>query len=393
MIRTNDGILEVDMAGSTHRSETLSLRDRARGMIGRAVRPVVHNNEFTRAVRGVFAEYLSSEECHTAFLAHARTAFAGFMTSPEFHAGLTAALPFDKVVQAVLHAGRDPEARVAESLSIGSRVDKGTQILLAEKYKDLLRSKAPLPRLDEVGFRTFSQFDEDGILLYLFTLLGTTNRRAVEACAGVGFECNAANLIVNHGWDALLLDGDAENCKVAWDFFTTRSDTQISPPKIVRAWIEPDTIDDLIRSNGFAGEIDLLTIDLDGVDYWVWKHLTCITPRVVVVEYQPWWREDEPYTIKNIPGYAYRDYAETKTAYVGSSLAAYVKLAREKGYRLVGCNRNQLNAFFLRDDVGPNLFPEVSAACCLGSRRLTEARAWHDVHLVAQLAAGDWHKV
>ena len=88
------------------------------------------------------------------------------------------------------------------------RVDKGTQTLLHLAYQDLLRSGKPLPRLDEVGFRAFSQFDEDGILLYLFSVLGVANKSVVEICAGVGYECNAANLIINHAWDGLLFDGD-----------------------------------------------------------------------------------------------------------------------------------------------------------------------------------------
>ncbi|WP_149112721.1 hypothetical protein [Limnoglobus roseus] len=364
-------------------------------MIVQAVRPVLNSEEFARSVRGIFAEFTASAEFHEVFAAHARTVFAGFVTSPEFHAGLASAVPFDAIVKAVQHANwsatRDPVMMAAETLSIGARVDKGTQILLAEKYKELLRTKAPLPRFDEVGFRTFSQFDEDGILLYIFSLIGTTNRRAVEACAGVGFECNAANLIVNHGWDGMLIDGSADNCRVSTQFYTSRSDTQISPPKIIHTWIEPDTIDWAITVNGFKGEIDLLTIDLDGIDYWIWKNITSISPRVVVVEYQPWWKADEPYTVKNIPGYWYPNFAETKPAYVGCSLGAYVKLAREKGYRLVGCNRNQLNAFFVRNDIAPDILPEVSAESCLTSRRVTESRDHYRPHVEAQRAAGDWH--
>lgn len=356
-------------------TDRIWFKNRAKEMIVQAVRPVLHSEEFVRAVRGVFAEFVSG---------------------PEFQAAMTAALPFDKIVQATKHASwmntKDPVMMAAESLSIAARVDKGTQILLAEKYKELLRTKAPLPRFDEVGFRTFSQFDEDGILHYIFSLIGTTNRRAVEACAGVGFECNAANLIVNHGWDAMLIDGSEENCKVSWQFYTTRSDTQITPPKIVHSWIEPETIDGIVTGNGFTGEIDLLTIDLDGIDYWIWKNITSINPRLVVVEYQPWWKADEPYTVKNIKGYWYPNLAEKLPAYVGCSLGAYVNLAREKGYRLIGCNRNQLNAFFLRNDIAADIFPEIPATDCLTCRRVVEAQSYYRKVLDAQLAAGEWHR-
>ena len=297
-------------------------------------------------------------------------------------------------VQAVAYPlVRDQNFLATDFLTSAARVDKGTQVLLALKYREMLRAGGPLPTFAEVGFRAYSQFDEDGILLYIFSLVGTTNRRAVEICAGVGYECNAANLAVNHGWHALLVDGSEANVRAAGAFYAGLSDTQISPPKIVHAWVEPATVDRLVRDNGFAGEIDLLTIDLDGVDYWVWNALNCVRPRVVVVEYQPWWGPDEPYTIKNLPGYWYPDFAERMPAYCGAGLAAFVNLGRSLGYRLVGCNRNQLNAFFLRGDVGPDVFPEVSAADCLTHPRVAAMRAWHRKSVEAQLAAGEWVRV
>ena len=86
------------------------------------------------------------------------------------------------------------------------------QILLRQTYLRLVReSVRPLPAFDEVGFRCHSQFEEDGILLYIFSLIGTTNKVAVEVCAGDGTQCNTANLILNHGWSGLLFDGDREN--------------------------------------------------------------------------------------------------------------------------------------------------------------------------------------
>src|SRR3954453_10075967 len=84
--------------------------------------------------------------------------------------------------------------------------DAGTQLALSIAYRtgDL---DGPI---SDYGFKCYSQTDEDGILLYLFSRLGTTNRRCVEICAGDGIECNTANLIISHGWHGLLIDGDAE---------------------------------------------------------------------------------------------------------------------------------------------------------------------------------------
>ena len=75
--------------------------------------------------------------------------------------------------------------------SDSSRTQVG-QLLLRMQYQDLVRRRAALPDFADVEFQCHSQNGEDGILLYLFSLLGTTNRRAVEICAGDGLECNTA---------------------------------------------------------------------------------------------------------------------------------------------------------------------------------------------------------
>src|SRR5210317_776510 len=74
----------------------------------------------------------------------------------------------------------------------GQGVDKGTQLLLSLKYQDLARSGTVLP-FHDVEFRNFSQNGEDGILHYIFALIGTTNKRCIEICAGTGIECNCTN--------------------------------------------------------------------------------------------------------------------------------------------------------------------------------------------------------
>ena len=84
-----------------------------------------------------------------------------------------------------------------------------------------------LPRFSEVGFQKYSQFEEDGILLYLFSLIGTASRKVVEVCAADGQECMAANLIVNHGWKGYLFDGDDDNVAKGREFFARRRTTPV----------------------------------------------------------------------------------------------------------------------------------------------------------------------
>ncbi len=242
-------------------------------------------------------------------------------------------------------------------------VDKGMQILLSLKYKELLQKKSPLPSFDEVQFRSYSQNGEDGILLYLFSLIGTTNKKVVELCAGDGIHCNSANLIVNHGWDGLLFDGNKTNTRFGKFFYSTCRDTFAFPPKLVHAWITMNNVNRIIRKNGFEEEIDLLSLDMDGVDYWIWKAIDCIKPRVVVVEHQCVLGPDRSLTVPYKPDFK-AEYSGYAPIYAGASLKAFVKLGKEKGYRLVGCERYGFNAFFIRSDIAKGLFPEIKIEEC-----------------------------
>lgn len=139
----------------------------------------------------------------------------------------------------------------------------------------------------------------------------------------------------------------------------------------MHAWVEAENINALITANGFRGEIDLLSIDLDGVDYWIWKAIDCIQPRVVVVEYQHRWGPDRAVTVPYR-----RDFNRFNVhpSYYGASLAAFVKLGREKGYRLVGSNRYGFNAFFIRRNLGEDVLPEVTLESCLQHPRAKHGR-------------------
>jgi hypothetical protein len=253
-----------------------------------------------------------------------------------------------------------------------------TQILLRMQYRELARLGAPLPVFSDVEFRYRSQNGEDGILLYIFSLIGTTNRRVVEICAGDGLECNAANLIINHGWRGLLIDGDPRLVAQGKAFYAACPTTWIAPPIFKEAWITADNVNALVTSEGFGGQVDLLSIDVDGNDYWVWKAFTCIEPRVVVLEFNAACGPERSVTMSYQPDYRLD---VTKPPYrCGASLPAFVGLARTKGYRLVGVQSMGFNAFFVRDAVGEEMFPERSPReCYANNERLKEwDRSWLD---------------
>ncbi len=257
-------------------------------------------------------------------------------------------------------AQRRPEATPAAD-PVGS-VNKGTQILLGIQYRELCEKGVLLP-FEEVQFRNFSQNGEDGILWNIFSLIGTTNKKAVEICAGNGQECNTANLVIHHGWHALMVDGDPDKTTHARQFFSSHPDTYLIPPVVVHEWVTAENVNDLIRFNGFSGEIDFLSIDVDGVDYWLWKAIEVVSPRVVMVEIQSVWGLAASVTVPYRPDFVLKDLKDPRYGwawYAGASLQAFVKLARQKGYRLVGSNRHGFNVVFLRNDVGKTIFPEIA---------------------------------
>lgn len=230
-------------------------------------------------------------------------------------------------------------------------------------YRQLYQSNSAPSTFNDAGFRVYSQHEEDGILLFIFSLIGTTNKRCVEICAGDGIECNTANLIINHRWIGLLCDGKEKNTVKAKKFYSRHPDTIYWQPTIVKEWITKDNVNKLIESNGFAGEIDLLSLDIDGIDYWLWKEITVISPRVVVLEFNHLWGPDASVTVPYSDDFL-AEFTQYGSDYAGASLKAFVKLSREKGYRLVGTNAIATNAFFIRNDISCNWLPEIGTSNC-----------------------------
>jgi hypothetical protein len=287
------------------------------------------------------------------------------------------------------HVQRDATPHPDRSL------ERPLQVLLTTRFQDVSRGAAPPLAFSDVEFSAYSQNGEDGILLYIFAMIGTVNRKVVEVCAGDGVECNAANLIINHGWTGLLLDGNPALIARGKKFYATRTNAwrlNRLPPALVHAWITVDNVNELFTSHGMSGEIDLLSIDMDGNDYWIWKAIDAISPRVVIAEYNNRWGADRAVTVPYTTDFVARGEAPDGEGYFGASLPAFVALAAQKGYRLVGANSPNTNAFFMRNDVGTTMFPGVSAETCLTSRYaahqrrtklpLIENLPWSDVGIV-----------
>jgi hypothetical protein len=211
--------------------------------------------------------------------------------------------------------------------------------------------------LTDHEFHAFSQWGEDGIIQFLLDHIEIERKIFVEFGAdNYNFESNTRFLLTNNNWAGLVMDGSnsairqLKNNRIYWLYNL----------KAVCAFITRDNINDLLIENGVTGEIGLLSIDLDGNDYWVWRAISAINPVIVIVEYNHRFGPDVAVTIpydENFDRYK----AHPSRLYFGASLKALCKLGNQNGYSFVGCNSNGVNAFFVRNDKKPESIKALTA--------------------------------
>jgi len=232
--------------------------------------------------------------------------------------------------------------------------DETEKFLLAKIIISDIIKKAEINTLSEVEFKVFSQWGEDGIIQYLISKISIPNKVFIEFGVGNYKESNTRFLLMNNNWKGLVIDCFDEYIKyIRHDPIYWKYDLIA-----VSSFITRENINTLLSSNDFTGDIGLLSIDTDGNDYWIWKEIDVIMPRIVVIEYNSCFG---PYISVTIP---YQDdFVRTKAhysnLYFGASLKAIVELGKEKGYVFIGANSAGNNAFFLRKDVANN-FKELS---------------------------------
>jgi hypothetical protein len=246
-----------------------------------------------------------------------------------------------------------------ERRRLDDRTSPATKIALRSLLMEYKRLAADgrLPSVWETGFRVFSQFDEDGVILFLLAVAGDGPKRVLDLGAGDGVQAsNCANLLLNLGFDGLLVDGNTASVAWAERFYARHPDTKERPPATKQAFLTRENVNEVVSSAGLEGEVDLLSLDVDGNDYWLWEALECVQPRLVVVEAHPELGRGDyvmPYKADFVWSSAPRE------GRYGASLLSLVRLGERLGYRAVGANQYGFNVFFARADVAPEL-PVVS---------------------------------
>ncbi len=193
--------------------------------------------------------------------------------------------------------------------------------------------------INEFEAKISSQNGEDGIIAELFRRIGTTNRFFVEFGASDGRECNTAAL-ARAGWSGVMLEGDDDRYARL-----VRSYAPLPSVKTVHTYVTVENIVSLFETLGIPQRFDLLSIDVDGNDYWLWKALHAYHPRVVVIEYNAEFPPPQRWVMRYNP-----DHRWDKTTYYGASLASLAALGETQGYMLLGTDSMGVNAFFVAAD-------------------------------------------
>jgi hypothetical protein len=221
------------------------------------------------------------------------------------------------------------------------------RILIAQQLINEIYAKKRIPaRLSDAEFKVFSQWGEDGIIQFLISRVPITNEIFVEFGVETYQESNTRFLLVNNNWKGLIIDSNSACIKKIQenDLYWRHDLTALN------AFITKDNINRLIKDSGIVGDIGLLSIDVDGNDYWIWKAIDVISPRIVICEYNSPFGYREAVTIPYDEKFD-RTLSHYSNLYYGASLRALCILARKKGYVFVGSNKAGCNAFFIRKDV------------------------------------------
>ena len=201
-------------------------------------------------------------------------------------------------------------------------------------YTFTLASQEMKPSLAQHRFNVYSQFGEDGIIQKIFETIGTQSKVCIEFGAWDGlYLSNTAILWAHQGWKGVLIESDenrfnqmADNTK-NYDCLIMNEKVGIGPSNSLEA---------ILKKHAFNAPIDLLSIDIDNDDYYIFDSLVDLKPRVIICEYNP-----------TMPAHLdiYPEYGKNE---MGCSVSALMRVGKEKGYSLIAIT--DCNCFFVKDE-------------------------------------------
>jgi hypothetical protein len=218
-----------------------------------------------------------------------------------------------------------------------------THLILLSKlisYNNL--NKNSIKSINEVEFKVFSQWGEDGIIDWLINNIPNIPKTFIEFGVENYTESNTRLLLLNYNWSGCIIDGSKENImNIKKQHIYWRHNLNA-----INTFIDLDNIEDLINNQNFGPKLGILSIDIDGNDYWVWEKIQTTKPVIIICEYNAVFGDIHSISVPYDPIFQRSSYSSTNL-YFGASIQALIKLGEKKGYEFIGTNSNGCNAFFI----------------------------------------------
>ncbi len=233
--------------------------------------------------------------------------------------------------------------KIYRLLNIGNIIKKQTDLKILTGIS-LLEKKNESENINDHELKIFSQFGEDGIIDYLINKIQIKNKTFIEFGVEDFEEANTRFLLEARNWNGLIFDSSNINIdKIKKKDYYWRYNLIAK-----KEFITAENINELIQTNFNHDEIGLISIDVDGNDYWIWKSLEILRPTIVIIEYNARFGPNQSVVVPYKKNFD-RKAAHHSTIYFGASLKALYKLGKLKNYSLVATNLNGNNAFFVKN--------------------------------------------
>ena len=200
--------------------------------------------------------------------------------------------------------------------------------------------------INDNEFKIFSQFGEDGIIQYLTNNLSIKNKKFIEFGVENYEEANTRFLLENNNWSGLIIDSSKKNT----DYIKKQSYYWRYNLSVTNKFLSIENINNIIKENHFNGNVGILSVDIDGNDYWILEAIDEVSADIIIVEYNANFGSEKSLTVKYDKNFQRGKKGISKLIY-GCSLKAASKLCEKKGYSLVCTNSNGNNAFFVKNEL------------------------------------------
>jgi glycosyltransferase involved in cell wall biosynthesis len=198
----------------------------------------------------------------------------------------------------------------------------------------------------DAGYQVYSQYNEDGLIQFIVDRISDIQKNFIEIGCGDYTEANTRLLLERNGWKGLIVDGDEllinriVNSGWYWRY----------PVNAICSFVDKESIHTLVDDRLKSLDIGLLSIDIDGMEYWIWKELEDYAPTIIVIEYNAVFGSEKCVTVPYDSSFS-RYETHYSGLYSGASFSALLKLGHEKGYVLLGTNSGGNNMFFVLEHV------------------------------------------